>query len=79
MDYTWVLVALSLAGNVFVIKKNVIGQWMWAVSNVGWVAFNFYHNHVPQASLFAVYFAMCVWGIWSWTKEAKAAKATQTR
>jgi hypothetical protein len=25
---TWVLVVLSLTGNIFVIKKNVMGQWL---------------------------------------------------
>jgi hypothetical protein len=70
-DLSWVLVALSLAGNVFVIKKNVLGQWLWALSNVGWITFDLYMEAYSQAFLFAVYLGMCVWGIMVWSKEAK--------
>lgn len=72
-DLSWILVMLSLAGNYFVIKKNVIGQWLWAVGNLGWIAFDISLGAYSQAFLFAVYFGMCVWGIWLWTKEAKEA------
>lgn len=68
---SWVLVFLSLAGNVFVIKKNVIGQWLWAVSNVGWVTYDLYIEAYSQAFLFSVYLLLCIWGIIAWTKEAK--------
>lgn len=60
---------LSLAGNVFVIKKNVLGQWLWGVSNLGWISFNLYMGIYSQAFLFTVYFGMCVWGIIAWTKD----------
>jgi len=69
-NLSWILVFLSLAGNVFVIKKNVIGQWLWGVSNLGWVTFNLYMGIYSQAFLFAVYFGMCVWGIIVWTKDS---------
>ena len=72
---SWVFVALSLMGNIFVIKKNVIGQWLWAFSNIGWIAFDFYIGAYSQAFLFSVYLCLCVWGIISWTKEAKDKEA----
>ena len=72
--FSWTFVALSLLGNVFVIKKNVIGQWIWAVSNIGWVAYDLYIGAYSQAFLFAVYLGLCVWGIMSWTRSAKAEK-----
>lgn len=77
-DLSWVLVVLSLAGNIFVVKKNVLGQWLWAISNVGWVAFNLSIQVYSQAFLFAVYLFICVWGIYSWTKSdrMKREKAT---
>lgn len=65
---SWIFVALSLLGNYFVIQKNVLGQWLWAVSNIGWISFNLYNAHYPQAFLFCVYFFMCVWGIIAWSK-----------
>lgn len=67
---SWVFVALSLAGNVFVIKKNVLGQWLWALSNIGWISFDLYIGAYSQAFLFTVYFGMCVWGIIAWTKDS---------
>lgn len=70
-NLSWILVALSLAGNFFVIKKNVAGQWLWGIANLGWIAFNIYIGAYSQAFLFAVYFGMCVWGIITWSKEAR--------
>lgn len=72
---SWLFVFLSLLGNVFVIKKNVIGQWLWAASNLGWIAYDLWIGAHSQAFLFVVYFGMCVWGIIAWTKEAQAVKA----
>ena len=72
---SWGLVALSLLGNYFVIKKNVLGQWLWAFSNVGWVSYNLYLGAYSQAVLFAVYLILCIWGIISWTKSAALSKA----
>jgi nicotinamide riboside transporter PnuC len=66
---SWALVVLSLAGNVFVIKKNVLGQWLWAFSNIGWVIFDLYIGAYSQAFLFAVYLGLCIWGIIAWTKD----------
>lgn len=63
---SWCLVAISLSGNIFIIKKNVIGQWMWAVANTGWVFYNLSIGAYAQAFLFAVYLGMCVWGIIAW-------------
>lgn len=70
---SWILVPLSLAGNVFVVKKNVFGQWVWAVSNVGWVIFNLSIGAYSQAFLFLVYLAMCIWAILTWSRPATAA------
>lgn len=66
---SWVFVALSLTGNVFVIKKHVAGQWLWAVANIGWISFNVYRGSYSQAFLFTVYLGMCVWGIYQWSKK----------
>ena len=68
---SWVLVFLSLLGNIFVIRKNVVGQWLWAVSNLGRIAFDLWIGATSQAFLFLIYFLMCVWGIYVWTKDDK--------
>lgn len=76
-DLSWILVALSLAGNIFVIKKNVIGQWIWALSNMGWILFDLSLGAYSQAFLFAVYFGMCVWGIIAWSRSDAKPSITQ--
>lgn len=70
-NLSWALVVLSLAGNIFVIKKNVLGQWLWAISNVGWISYDLYIGAFSQAFLFTVYLGLCVWGIIAWTKDSK--------
>jgi len=72
---SWILVILSLAGNIFVVKKNVIGQWLWAISNVGWVTYDLYIGAYSQAFLFAVYLCICIWGIIAWTKDSQKTSA----
>jgi hypothetical protein len=74
---SWILVALSLAGNYFVIQKNVLGQWLWALSNVGWVSYNLYIESYSQAFLFTIYFGMCTWGIISWTRSLRKEAAIE--
>ncbi len=71
MNPSWLLVLLSLAGNIFVIKKNVIGQLLCAVSNIGWIAFDLYIGAYSQAFLFGVYFILCIYGIYEWSKKPK--------
>lgn len=73
---SWGLVALSLLGNVFVIKKNVLGQWLWAVSNVGWVTYNLVIGAYAPAFLFTIYLGMCIWGIIAWSRTESTAVAS---
>lgn len=74
-NLSWILVILSLTGNYFVIKKNVLGQWLWAIANVGWIAYDISIAAYSQAFLFGVYLGLCVWGIILWTKDDAAKKA----
>lgn len=71
---SWILVGLSLLGNIFVIRKNVIGQWLWAIANVGWVAYDLWIGANSQAFLFFVYLLLCIWGIYAWTKDDQKQK-----
>lgn len=72
-NLSWVLVVMSLAGNIFVNKKNVIGQWIWAVANVGWICYDLYIGANSQAFLFAAYLGICIWGIIEWSRDDKKA------
>ncbi|MFT4552026.1 MAG: nicotinamide riboside transporter PnuC [Chlamydiales bacterium] len=75
----WVFVVLSLIGNVFVIKKNVVGQWIWAISNVGWIGFFLYNGIYSSAVLFSVYLCLCVWGIYSWSKPQESENVSEKK
>lgn len=72
---SWILVAISLVGNVFVIKKNVIGQWMWAASNIGLICYNLHVGATAQVFLFSAYLLMCLWGILAWSKKSEKTEA----
>jgi nicotinamide riboside transporter PnuC len=76
-DLCWILVAIALAGNVLVIKKSVMGQWFWTVSNTGFVIYDLAIHNYSQAFLFFIYLGMSIWGITLWTKEAAAKKAAE--
>lgn len=67
--FSWILAFVSLTGNFFVNKKNVLGQWLWAVANVGWVAYNISIGSYAQVFLFGAYLGMCIWGIITWSKK----------
>ena len=69
MNISWIFTLMSLVGNVFVIKKHVAGQIIWAVSNVCWAAYFFSIKEIASAVLFSVYLLLCIWGIISWRKE----------
>jgi nicotinamide riboside transporter PnuC len=65
---SWFLVITSLAGNLLVVKKNVIGLWVWLISNVGWIIYDISIGAYSQAFLFVAYSFICVWGIIDWSK-----------
>ncbi|MDP1880751.1 MAG: hypothetical protein Q8K60_07415 [Parachlamydiaceae bacterium] len=68
-DITWIFVATSVIGNAFVIKKNVGGQWICAIANLGWMCFDISIGAYSQAVLFGIYFFICIWGVIVWSKE----------
>ena len=67
--FSWLFTFLSLLGYFFVIRKLLIGQWVWAISNIGWVAYHIYKDNPSSACLFAIYLAMNIWGITVWSRE----------
>ena len=77
-DPSWILVVTSLFGNIFVIHKNVLGHWLWAFSNVGWISYYLTLNAHPPAFLFTVYLGLSIWGIYSWTKEERKNKLSSS-
>lgn len=63
-NMTWVLVVLSILGNVFVIyDKKTTGYVVWLIANTGWIAYNIYIAEYSQMSLFVVYSFLSTLGI----------------
>ena len=38
--FTWVFTAISLAGTVLNVRKNILCFYLWAVGNVAWLGFD---------------------------------------
>lgn len=64
--FEWLLTFLSLAGTWFNIQKKVTGWFIWSVSNIGWTISFLLKDMVAEATLFAVYLILCVYGIIKW-------------
>ena len=64
--YSWIFVALSIIGNIFIIHhKRTLGYSTWTVANVGWVGYNAYISEYSQMSLFVVYLFLSIYGIYT--------------
>ena len=66
--FEWSLTALSLAGTWFNIQKNIIGWYIWAVANLGWVVSFMQKGMLAEATLFSIYFILCIYGIIKWRR-----------
>ena len=67
----WILAVLSVAGYLFVAKKNVVGLWLWLVANIGWVVINLSIKQYAQVSTYGFFVIITGYGIWEWTKDAR--------
>ncbi|MFA5249957.1 MAG: nicotinamide mononucleotide transporter [Parachlamydiales bacterium] len=72
---SWVFVALSLIGNLFVIKKSVYGYWLWILANLGWIVYDFQIKAYSQSFLFFAYLLLAIWGVFEWSKKPSGEKA----
>ena len=66
MDWTFGVTALSIVGVVANIYKRRWCFWVWTVTNATWCVVDFRASLYGQALLFAVYFALAVWGLMKW-------------
>jgi len=68
MISSWVWVSIAIIGAVFNARQNIIGFYLWIVSNVGLTVHNFMIGQNSQAVLFVVYTGITSYGIWKWQK-----------
>lgn len=62
----WALVIVSLIGTVLNVQRRRSGFIVWIVSNAGLAITNADKGDWAQASLFAVYLLLAVWGWMAW-------------
>ena len=62
----WFLTGVSLIGCWYNIQKKVISWFLWAFANLGWMLTFTYKGMLAEASLFAVYLLLSIYGIFKW-------------
>ena len=67
--FTWFITALSLAGTVLNVKKNVWCFYLWTVGNTLWLLFDVYSRLYSRAMLDLVQLGFAIWGIVEWRKK----------
>ncbi len=66
MDIGWLAVALSLAGNVLIVRKQAAGFAVWTLGNCIWIWLALARRDWAQVALFTVYSALNIWGLVGW-------------
>ena len=66
---TWIMSAVCLIGTVLNVKKMKVCFCLWAVGNLGWLAYDVWSGLYSRATLDTVQLALAVWGIVEWNKE----------
>lgn len=67
----WIATALSLTGNVGVLRKRSWGMLSWTVANVLWITYDVAMQAYPQAFLFLMYLCLSVYGLISWRRDER--------
>lgn len=62
----WLAVFLSLCGNFFINKKNIVGYYLWLITDIVFFIFAVYNKNYPQIFLFLIYTLFCIHGIYKW-------------
>lgn len=64
----WLIVVISLCGNFFIIKKRIIGFWLWIIADLFLIWYNFSIQETAQGTLYIIYTIFCLYGIKQWRK-----------
>jgi len=71
----WTLTALSIIGTLYNLQKRVAGWVIWTISNAGWIISFSMKGMVAEATLFAVYLGLSIYGIYKWRGPRTSRKA----
>jgi len=66
---TWVLTSLSLTGVILNTHQDRRCFYIWIVTNTSWAAVDFYKGIYAQATMFLLYLALSIWGLFKWEKK----------
>lgn len=61
-------VALGVWGQFLIAHRNVLGFWVWIVSNVALVVVSLSNGLYAMAALYVFYSGMCIYSIRQWKK-----------
>ena len=62
----WLCVIISLSGNFFIIKKNILGFYLWLIADLFLIFYNFHIHEIAQGVLNITYTIFCLYGIKQW-------------
>lgn len=65
---SWILMILSVCGNIFVNFKSVIGMWLWLAGSCGWVAYTFKKKEYALTVQNLIYTGLNIMGIIMWSR-----------
>lgn len=68
---SYIAMACSIVGNIFVNRKNVIGMWIWTFGSILWIIFALYEKTYSQLIMFSVYTYLNIEGIIKWSNNKK--------
>ena len=63
---TWLFTAVSLAGTVLNVRKNILCFYLWSVGNIAWLTYDIASGLYSRAVLDVVHLAFAIWGIFAW-------------
>ena len=68
---SWVTSGASIVGVVLNIKHYHQCFIIWAFTNFTWMIIDFKMGLPAQGTLFAIYFILALWGIYSWRRKER--------
>ena len=67
---TWLFTAVSLAGTVLNVRKNILCFYLWSVGNIAWLTYDIASGLYSRAVLDVVHLAFAIWGIFAWRESS---------
>lgn len=66
----WIALALSLVGNLLINYKNILGIYVWIISNILWIIVAVNDVDQQKIILFSTYIAFNIHGLIKWSKKS---------